>query len=95
MSILSIPMLLAPIGGPILGGWLIDTSSWKWIFLINLPIGLLTLVLAAIVFRRDHPARVGNLRRHRRAAALARPGDIPVLAVVDPGRAGPWPIATC
>ncbi|MEB3979759.1 DHA2 family efflux MFS transporter permease subunit [Mycobacterium sp. 663a-19] len=57
MSILSIPMLLAPIGGPILGGWLIDTSSWRWIFLINLPIGLVTIALAAIVFPRDHPAR--------------------------------------
>jgi len=57
MSILSIPMLLAPIGGPILGGWLIDTSSWRWIFLINVPIGLLTIFLAAIVFPRDHPAR--------------------------------------
>lgn len=57
MSILSIPMLLAPIGGPILGGWLIDTSSWRWIFLINLPIGLLTLILAAVVFPRDRPAR--------------------------------------
>lgn len=57
MSILSIPMLLAPIAGPILGGWLIDTSSWKWIFLINLPIGLAAFVLAGIVFPRDHPAR--------------------------------------
>ncbi|MCK8645098.1 DHA2 family efflux MFS transporter permease subunit [Mycobacterium colombiense] len=57
MSILSIPMLLAPIGGPILGGWLIDTSSWRWIFLINVPIGFLTIALAAIIFPRDHPAR--------------------------------------
>ncbi len=57
MSILSIPMLLAPIAGPILGGWLIDTASWRWIFLINLPFGLGTAVLAAIVFGRDHPAR--------------------------------------
>ena len=40
MSIMSIPMLLAPIAGPILGGWLIDTASWKWIFFINVPIGL-------------------------------------------------------
>src|SRR5271155_13950 len=39
MSIMSIPMLLAPIAGPILGGWLIDTASWKWIFFINVPIG--------------------------------------------------------
>ncbi|OBF87887.1 MFS transporter [Mycobacterium sp. 852002-51163_SCH5372311] len=57
MSILSIPMLLAPIGGPILGGWLIDTSSWRWIFLINLPFGLATVALAAIVFPKDHAAR--------------------------------------
>jgi EmrB/QacA subfamily drug resistance transporter len=57
MSILSIPMLLAPIGGPIVGGWLIDTSSWRWIFLINLPFGLVTLVLAAVVFPTDRAAR--------------------------------------
>ena len=57
MSILSIPMLLAPIAGPILGGYLIDSSSWRWIFLINLPIGLITIGLAAVVFPRDHPAR--------------------------------------
>ncbi|WP_231986241.1 DHA2 family efflux MFS transporter permease subunit [Mycobacterium sp. E2479] len=57
MSILSIPMLLAPIAGPILGGWLIDTSSWRWIFLINVPIGFLTIALAAVIFPRDHPAR--------------------------------------
>jgi EmrB/QacA subfamily drug resistance transporter len=57
MSILSIPMLLAPIAGPIVGGWLIDTSSWRWIFLINLPIGLITIMLAAIVFPTDQPAR--------------------------------------
>jgi EmrB/QacA subfamily drug resistance transporter len=57
MSILSIPMLLAPIAGPILGGWLIDTASWKWIFLINLPIGILTVVLAMVVFPRDQPVR--------------------------------------
>lgn len=57
MSILSIPMLLAPIGGPILGGWLIDASSWRWIFFINLPIGLVTIALGAIIFPRDHPSR--------------------------------------
>lgn len=57
MSILSIPMLLAPIAGPILGGWLIDTSSWRWIFLINVPIGVVTIALAAVIFPRDYPAR--------------------------------------
>jgi DHA2 family multidrug resistance protein len=55
MAVLGIPMLLGPIGGPILGGWLIDTYAWQWIFLINLPIGLLALVLAAVVFPKDEP----------------------------------------
>src|SRR6188768_1684499 len=43
MAILGIPMLLGPIMGPILGGVLIDAASWHWVFLINLPIGLVGL----------------------------------------------------
>ncbi|CDO87457.1 EmrB efflux protein [Mycobacterium triplex] len=52
----AVPFLLGPIGGPILGGWLIGTYGWKWIFLINLPIGLATVALAAIMFPKDRPA---------------------------------------
>ncbi|WP_432973070.1 DHA2 family efflux MFS transporter permease subunit [Dactylosporangium sp. CA-233914] len=54
MAVLGIPMLLGPIGGPILGGWLIDTASWHWIFLINLPIGAIALVYAAFALPKDH-----------------------------------------
>lgn len=46
MAVLGIPMLLGPIAGPILGGWLIDTASWHWIFLINIPLGIIALVYA-------------------------------------------------
>ena len=56
MAVLGIPMLLGPIGGPILGGWLIDTYGWEWIFRINLPIGMTAIILAAVVLPRDHPA---------------------------------------
>ncbi len=56
MSVLGIPMLLGPIGGPILGGWLINAFSWPWIFLINLPIGLCAFILAKFLFPRDDPA---------------------------------------
>ena len=55
MAVLGVPMLLGPIFGPILGGWLIDIASWHWIFLINLPIGIGALVYAAIVLPRDSP----------------------------------------
>jgi EmrB/QacA subfamily drug resistance transporter len=55
MSILGVPMLLGPIGGPILGGWLVDDVSWRWIFYINVPIGLVALVLAWKLLPDDDP----------------------------------------
>ncbi|MGQ4484952.1 DHA2 family efflux MFS transporter permease subunit [Streptomyces sp. 372A] len=54
MAVLGIPMLLGPIFGPILGGWLIDVATWHWIFLINLPIGAIALVYAALVLPKDN-----------------------------------------
>jgi len=58
MAILGVPMLLGPIFGPILGGWLIDVASWHWIFLINVPIGAIAAVYAWRVLDRDevHPS---------------------------------------
>ncbi|WP_119185054.1 DHA2 family efflux MFS transporter permease subunit [Mycobacterium decipiens] len=53
MGLVGIPMLLGPIGGPVLGGWLIGAYGWPWIFLVNLPVGLSALALAAIVFPTD------------------------------------------
>lgn len=55
MAVLGVPMLIGPIAGPILGGWLIEAASWHWIFLINLPIGILALIAAIVIFPRDNP----------------------------------------
>ena len=46
MSIVGVPMLLAPIFGPLIGGSLIDAASWRWIFFVNLPVGLVAIALA-------------------------------------------------
>jgi EmrB/QacA subfamily drug resistance transporter len=55
MAVMGVPMLLGPVFGPILGGWLVDDFSWRWIFFINLPIGLFALFLASRVLPRDVP----------------------------------------
>ena len=55
MAVIGVPMLLGPIFGPILGGWLLDAASWRWIFFINVPIAAGALLLAARVLPRDVP----------------------------------------
>ena len=55
MAIMGVPMLLGPILGPILGGWLVDDVSWRWIFFINLPIGIIALFLSLRILPKDRP----------------------------------------
>jgi EmrB/QacA subfamily drug resistance transporter len=55
MAIMGVPMLLGPILGPILGGWLVDDVSWRWIFFINLPIGIVALFLSLRILPKDRP----------------------------------------
>ncbi|MFF7468693.1 DHA2 family efflux MFS transporter permease subunit [Streptomyces sp. NPDC008092] len=44
-----LPTAVAPALGPVLGGWLVDTASWHWVFLVNLPVGVLALLFGAAV----------------------------------------------
>src|SRR3954464_1008220 len=74
MALVGVPMLLAPAIGPVLGGALLDGASWRLIFFINLPVGVLALVLAA----RGLPREAGS----RRAAR-----DVLGLALLSPGLA--------
>jgi EmrB/QacA subfamily drug resistance transporter len=45
MSVVAIPAMLAPILGPALGGLILDNASWRWIFFVNVPIGLVAIIL--------------------------------------------------
>jgi EmrB/QacA subfamily drug resistance transporter len=55
MAVIGVPMLLGPIFGPILGGWLVDDFSWRWIFFINVPIAAGALALSMRVLPSDVP----------------------------------------
>jgi EmrB/QacA subfamily drug resistance transporter len=61
MSIVGIPMLLGPVLGPAIGGLLVDSFSWRWIFYVNIPIGVLALVLSARTLKSDPTGEAGKL----------------------------------
>src|SRR3954464_10062894 len=72
MAIIGVPMLLGPIIGPILGGWLVDAASWRWIFFINLPIGIAALFFSQRILARDVPQPAHRL--DWQGLALLSPG---------------------
>jgi DHA2 family multidrug resistance protein len=51
MAVYTLAILVAPVLGPTLGGYITENYSWRWIFYINLPVGILAVVLSSIVLR--------------------------------------------
>ena len=51
MAIFGIGIMFGPIVGPVLGGWITDNWSWNWIFYINIPIGILSLILVTLFIK--------------------------------------------
>ncbi|MBC7986366.1 MAG: DHA2 family efflux MFS transporter permease subunit [Sphingomonadaceae bacterium] len=56
MTVWSMGAVAGPIFGPIIGGWLTESYNWRWVFYVNLPIGLITFALL-FAFLPTHPAR--------------------------------------
>jgi DHA2 family multidrug resistance protein len=67
-SLFGIAGLLAPVVGPTLGGWITDEYSWRWIFLINLPVGVLAFFLCWLMVR--DPEYLHNQRTELRKRPL-------------------------
>jgi EmrB/QacA subfamily drug resistance transporter len=74
MSLVGIPMMLGPVLGPVLGGVLVSTVSWRWIFLLNLPIGLFTVLWSRKALAASSPRRTESL-------------DVTGLLLLSPGLA--------
>src|SRR5579864_5627992 len=58
LSLWSMTLLVAPVAGPILGGWISDNISWPWIFYVNIPVGIIAAIATWAIFRdRDSQIR--------------------------------------
>ena len=68
MAIYSMVVMIGPAVGPVLGGWITDNYSWPWIFYINLPVGLLGIIMTIQNVHEYEDVRIANRAR----AELAR-----------------------
>ena len=89
MAVIGVPTLLGPILGPVIGGLIVDNFSWRWIFFVNVPVGVVALALAwrDPAARRAPAGRGARARPARPAAALAR-ARVPRLRAVRGRHAG-------
>jgi EmrB/QacA subfamily drug resistance transporter len=72
MSVIGVPMLLGPIFGPVIGGAIVEEVSWRWIFFVNVPIGLAAVLLAWRLLPTTELR--GSSRLDLRGLALLSPG---------------------
>src|SRR4051812_22519458 len=61
MSAIGVPIILAPVFGPTLGGLLLEHAGWQWIFLVNVPVGIVAVAVALRMLPRDEPEEAGSL----------------------------------
>ena len=73
MGYAAVPILMGPILGPVIAGAILQHASWRWLFLVNLPVGVLAIVLAVLFLPND--------REETRSTEL----DLPGFALLSPG----------
>jgi MFS transporter, DHA2 family, multidrug resistance protein len=95
-AVYSIAIVTAPVIGPTLGGWITDSYSWRWVFFINIPMGLLSLLLSGALisdppqFTRERRANKGKLRVDYIGILLVAVGFGCLEVVLDKGEREDW-----
>jgi DHA2 family multidrug resistance protein len=97
-ALYSMAIVTAPAIGPPLGGWITDSFSWRWVFFINVPIGLISLLLSSRLVRdpaefteeRKQARRGGHLRIDYVGIVLIAIGFACLEVVLDRGERDDW-----
>ena len=91
MSMVGIPTVLAPIIGPTVGGLLLEHLSWHWIFYVNIPVGIVAVLVAVRFLPADRPEPAGRLDLTGLfLLAIGLPATIYGLAEIQSGHTVRW-----
>ena len=91
MGFWGLGIVVAPILGPVLGGWLTDNYSWRWVFYINLPVGIASLVMTqAVHLRSAVPAAARPTKIDYWGIGMLRVGIGALQIVLDKGQEDDW-----
>ena len=88
MGIFGVPMLLAPALGPVLGGWFVQDFTWRLIFYVNVPIGIVGFIAASRYLIETHKAH--GLRLDSFALFTATPAVVSIMYAVDQSTSLGW-----
>lgn len=96
-AIYGVAVVVAPVVGPTLGGWITDTYSWHWVFLINVPMGLLSLLLVGTLVKEPSSAEEERAELLRKGLRVDYVGFILIAVglgalefVLDEGQRNDW-----
>ncbi len=91
MAVFGLVVVMAPIIGPVVGGWITDNWDWPWIFFINVPIGFLTMYLTTI-FLEDPPyaRKQSNVKIDYLGFFLLITWMISLQVILDKGNTKDW-----
>ena len=97
-ALYTVAIVTAPAIGPVLGGWITDNYNWRWVFFINIPIGMISLFLTSR-FVHDPPSyaaeratvrREGKLQIDAVGIALIAVGSAAIELLLDRGQIDDW-----
>ncbi|MGO9613466.1 MAG: DHA2 family efflux MFS transporter permease subunit [Dissulfurispiraceae bacterium] len=90
MAVFGIGVMFGPIVGPLLGGWITDNWSWHWIFFINIPIGIISIIIAMLVITDPPYMRKMKMKIDYWGLLLLSVGLGCLQIVLDKGQREDW-----
>ncbi len=90
MAIFGLGVSFGPIIGPVLGGWITDVLTWNWVFFINIPIGIISVIMAIFVITDPPYMRGMKMKIDYRGLVLLGTGVGCLQLLLDRGQRNDW-----